>query len=419
MKRYCKNIDITDTAFIESCIYECLDGKWERAEVHRVLSLYGEQSRRKVCRICSLVNYRFKTKDGYAFDYDTRKAAIIEQLGDNISRLAKEISDNLKNKNVKLPPILHKTIVDAHSGKVRDIGRESIIHQIYDYIAVRGAQELFDKKIGIYQCASIPGRGQIYGKEAIEKWLRRSATTSKYAVKADVRKCYPSIDQNRLIELLKRDIKNELLLWLMELLIKQFDKGLSIGSYLSQYLCNYYLSYAYHYATEQLAVTKKRRGQNRRIRLVEHVLFYMDDILFLGSNKRHLKQGFEMFRQYMAEFLKLELKDSWRLFRVQYYDKDGKAHGDIIDMMGYRIGRKYTTIRKRIFRRLRRKVLRIERCAKGGGIIPLRLARGASSLYGWLENSNSHKFICEHKDAFKEANKVISKSSKKGADSIC
>lgn len=418
MKRYCKGVDITDVGFIEACIYECLDGKWERVEVHKLLSKYGEQSRGEVCRICSAKSYRHNTGDGYAIDYSLRRTAMAERLGGNIKSLAAEISVNIKNRTLELSHVQHKIIIDGHSGKERDIGRESMIHQIYDYIAVRGAQELFDKKIGVYQCASIPGRGQIYGKRAIEKWLRRLPKTTKYAVKADVKKCYPSIDQERLIELLNRDIKNESLLWLMEILIKQFDSGLSIGSYLSQYLCNYYLSYAYHYAAEQLAITKTRRGQTKRVRLADHVLFYMDDILLLGGNKRQLRQGFEMLRQYMADFLELELKDSWRLFRVQYYDKDGKTHGDVIDMMGYRIGRRCTTVRKRIFRGLRRKVLRVERYMADGEENPLRLARQVSSLYGWLKNSDSYNFICRHKGAFKAANNTISIRAK-GADNIC
>ena len=418
MKRYCKNVDITDIGFIEACIYECLDGKWERVEVHKLLAEYGAQSRGEVCRICCSSSYQYHTNAGYAIDYSLRRTAISELLGDNIKALAAEISINIKNQSVELPHIQHKIIVDGHSGKERDIGRESMIHQIYDYIAVRGAQELFDKKIGVYQCASVPGRGQIYGKRAIEKWLRQSPKTTKYAVKADVKKCYPSIDQKRLIELLNRDIKNEHLLWLMEFLINQFDSGLSIGSYLSQYLCNYYLSYAYHYATEQMAITKTRRGRERRARLADHVLFYMDDILLLGSNKRQLWQGFEMLRQYMADFLKLRLKDNWKLFRVQYYDKYGNAHGDVIDMMGYRIGRRYTTVRKRIFLRLRRKVLRAEQYIESGEDMPLRLAREVSSLYGWLKNSDSYNFICNHKSAFKAANDTISTKSK-GVDSLC
>ena len=396
MKRYCKNIDITDKEFIKGCIYECLDGKWRRSEVHKLLAKYGSQSRSQIYRICTTTNTEI----------------IKQELSENIVMLANEISISLKNHAVDLPDIQYKTIIDGNSGKERSIGRESMIHQIYDYIAVRGAQELFDKKIGVYQCASIPGRGQIYGKKAIERWIRRSVSTTKYAIKADIKKCYPSIDQECLIGFLRRDIKNDTLLWLMEYLISQFETGLSIGSYLSQYLCNYYLSYAYHYATEQLAITKIRRSKTQRIRLVNHVLFYMDDILLLGGNKKHLKQGFEMFNKYVKECLKLEIKDSWKIFRVQYYDKDGKSHGDIIDMMGYRIGRRYTTVRKKIFRKLRRKILKIEKYTKRGKEAPIELARGASSFYGWLVNSDSYNFVNAHKNAFAVANNIISDTAR-------
>ena len=396
MKRCCKNVDITDIAFIRDCIYRCLDGKWERTDVHKTLAEFSDLTRSEIRNICRAKNYRHKTARGYAIDYQRRKRMIINRLDTTIQTMASQISHDIKTRTVQLPPIQYKTIIDNNSGKQREIGRESIIHQIYDYVGVHGAMELFDRKIGTYQCASISDRGQVYGKTAIEKWLRTSPKTTKYAVKADVEKCYPNIDHERLIYLLRRDIKNEQLLWLIEFLINQFDRGLSIGSYLSQYLCNYYLSYAYHYVAEQLAITKTRRGKSKRVRLVNHVIFYMDDILLLGGNKRHLRQGFEMLKQYMADFLKLQLKDNWRLFRVQYYDRDGRAHGDIIDMMGYRIGRKYTTIRKRIFKRLRHNVIMAERHIKRNSAVPRHIRDGICGQYGWLVHSDSYGFVCNH-----------------------
>lgn len=57
----------------------------------------------------------------------------------------------------------------------------------------------------------------------------------RYAGQCDISKCYPSIDRYKLMEFLRKYIKNEPLLELIEMLIMTFDTGLSIGSYLSQY----------------------------------------------------------------------------------------------------------------------------------------------------------------------------------------
>ena len=106
-------------------------------------------------------------------------------------------------------------------------------------------------------------------------------------MKLDVKKCFESIDHEMLMNFLKRHVKNEKLLYLIQTLIDSFEKGLSIGSYLSQYLCNLYMSILYHHIMENLY--KTRRG--KRVSLVRHCLIYMDDILMTGSQKRDLKRA--------------------------------------------------------------------------------------------------------------------------------
>lgn len=392
MKRYCKNKDITDIKVITQCIYDCFVGKWYRAETAQLIAQQG------------LLSYK-------AAKYLGRKGDK-EELKASIDRLAQSIQVNIINRTVSFPPIITRKMQDANSGKLRKIGREKMLQQIYDYIAVYGIEELCRKKLGYSQCACMPGRGQIYGKRIIEKWLKHDLSGTKYCIKCDIQKCYPSINHDILLKFLRRDIKNNNLIWLLETLIKTHGTGLSIGSYLSQYLCNYLLSYAYHYATEQLAITKTRRGQTKRVRLVNHVLFYMDDIMFLGGNKRHLKQAFEMFREYARSVLGLTIKPNWRLFRVQYKDHNGRIHGGIIDIMGFKIGRYNTTLRRRIFIRARRKILKIRKAIRKRQKIPLKLAAGAVALYGWFKHCNCYKFRRKYNSIIKIARKVISRAAK-------
>lgn len=388
MKRYCKNIDITDINIIKKCIYDCLDGKWRRKSVANLLSKHSDIPAKHIIEII------------LSKDYD--------KLSESIDNLAKSISQNIILRRLELPPIQWFTIEDSCTGKIRDIGKESILHQIYNYIAVYGIKDMCTAKIGYSQCACVPERGQVYGKNIIEKWLRKDIAGTKYCLKMDIKKCYPSIDKNRLLSFLKRDIKNDTLLWLLEKLIDMFDKGLSIGSYLSQWLCNYYLSYAYHYAVEQLAVEKTRRGVTKRTRLVNHVLFYMDDIIFLGGNKRDLMKAFNLFSTYLDKVLGLTIKSSWRLFRVQYTDKYGKSHGSPIDIMGFKFYRDHTTVRRRTFFKFRRKILIIEKCIRYKEAINKHLAENTVSLYGWLKNCDCYKFLHNHREAVGIARKAVS-----------
>lgn len=90
--------------------------------------------------------------------------------------------------------------------KERNLEIESYEHQIFDHLADLGLQELFEKKFGTWQCASIKGRGQLYTKKGVEKWIRTDPQGTKVAIQCDVRKCYQNIDIDVLIAMLERDI---------------------------------------------------------------------------------------------------------------------------------------------------------------------------------------------------------------------
>lgn len=134
--------------------------------------------------------------------------------------------------------------------------------------------------------AVILGRGQVYGKKVLEKWIRKDPHGTKYYDKMDVRHCFQSISLRTVQKLLDRDIhKNPTLIWFVIALIATYEEGLSIGSFLSQWLCNYVMSYSYHYASEKLC--KVRRGKPQR--LISHILMFMDDVYITSSSKRDLK----------------------------------------------------------------------------------------------------------------------------------
>ena len=377
MRRYCRNVDITDINFIVRCIYLWLDDKKKRRDVQHFLASY------------SGIPYRIVREAIACEDYSFIPLAI--------ERIAEDVKERIISKDLRIPPVKFRDRYDEGSRKWRRIGRQSPIHQIYDYIAVEGSMEMFRAKIGTYQMASIPGRGQEKGVKAILKWLRTDEKHTRYYVQADIRKCYPSVDHDRIKRMFARDVKNAQLLFLICSLIDTFPEGLSIGSYFSQYACNYYLSYAYHYAAEQLfKVRKKRNGTVERVRLAYHILFYMDDILLLGPSKKDLETGIHALGEYLLDDLHLELKPEWRLLEIDYVGKDRKHHGHCIDMMGYRIYRDHISIRRRTFRNIRRSIIRAESRIAKGQEIPLSLARTIMARAGKIDNSDSFRFSKKH-----------------------
>ena len=422
MKRYCKNIRL-DKDWIMACMLECFSDKWKRRDVAGFLAGYQTGQPLSVKAVSRLIQ---------------EKRSNVDPL---LERAAEDLAREIKERDVHFPEIHYSMRYDGNSGKLREIGVESIKQQIYNYVAVNALKELFERKIGKYQCASVQGRGQVYGKNAIERWIRKNPDKTRAGAKADVRHCYPSINTRKLMRFLRKQVKNDDLLYLVETLIASYKQGLSIGSYLSQWLCNYYLSFAYHYAQQKLFKVQKRRGQEKRTRLFYKIIFYMDDILILGPRKVDDKMGilaeagvtgqaaaqavsrilnqeikcaqaagltvlycigekseeqarflFIMLIRFFREELGLEIKPNWKLFQVDYIGKDGKHHGDCIDMMGYKIYRDRTEVRRSIFLRARRAYLRLRKQVQRRMEIALDLAYRCISYYGWFKNSDSNHF---------------------------
>lgn len=241
---------------------------------------------------------------------------------------------------------------------------------------------MLEVKIGVFQCASLPGKGQSYGKKYIEKWIHEDSIT--YWVKGDIKQCFPSIPMDKLKALLARDVKNNTLVWLACELLDMFKMGLSIGSYLSQYLSNYYLSYAYHYASEQLfKIRRTKKNGNVRVRLINHVLFYMDDFLLTGTSKKDLTRGMKLLIKYINDFLGLEVKTDWKVCKL--------SHTEPIDMMGFVFRKDRTTIRAKIFLKTRRKYLKAQKTINKGLYISEKLAHQCISAYGWYKNTCSYR----------------------------
>lgn len=205
-----------------------------------------------------------------------------------------------------------------------------------------------------YSC--IKGRGIHLAAKRITHALRDVEGT-KYCLKIDVRKFYPSIDHDILKDLLRRKFKDRQLLWLLYEIIDSAD-GVPIGNYLSQFFSNFYLTPFDHWLKEVVKVGPYFR--------------YMDDMAILGSNKNELHGILALIREYLEVHLKLEIKDNYQVFPV---DSRG------LDMVGYVFFHDHVLLRKSIKQNFARKVAK--------GISRESLA----GFMGWAKHCNSKHLV--------------------------
>ena len=150
----------------------------------------------------------------------------------------------------------------------------------------------------------------------------------------------------------------------------------------------------------------KSRG-GRRVNLVKRVLFYMDDILLIGTNAKNLHAAAKMVAIKAAE-MGLTIKNGWRVFKIA--DKKGSP-GSFIDMMGFRFYKNCTTIRRRVFRRLRKSFLRAWKRRKQ---LSVHAAQRCVAYFGFTQHTNSFTFCRKYHvyEIIKIAKEVISRASK-------
>ncbi len=256
----------------------------------------------------------------------------------------------LKNKEYKTSEY---TVFKLFDGKEREIYRlpyypDRITHHALMNILEPIFVSCFTKDT--YSC--IKKRGIHAAANAVKMALNDLQGT-KYCLKLDIKKFYPSINHDILKQLLHKKIKDKDLLWLLDDIIDS-SEGVPIGNYLSQYFANFYLSYFDHWIKE----TKQ----------VKYYFRYCDDIVILSDNTEYLHNLLNDIREYLDKELKLSIKSNYQIFKI------GNRS---IDFVGYCFRHTHILLRKSIKKRFIKMIKYNDN------------EKSRASYYGWLLWCNS------------------------------
>lgn len=287
-------------------------------------------------------------------------------LGDNKDKYISEIQNLLIEGNY-VPAIPEETRrFEPRSQKWRTISKVPVFpDQIIHHALMQVTIPLLKRGMDCYCSANVKGRGNHYAKQAVEKFVRKDIKNTKYCLKMDIKQFYPSIRQDLMKKKLRRIIKDAKVIEIFDKIIDSGKSGLPIGLYTSQWLANFYLQSLDHFIKEKLHAS--------------YMVRFADDIVILGSNKRKLRRS----KQAIDEFFELQIKPSWRLFKV---DKDSA-----IDFVGFKIYRFKTAIRKRIWLPIRRTILKIINSLSRRIAPKEALIRRFFSYYGYIKHSNHYR----------------------------
>lgn len=402
MKTYCKPsvINIEDTEQNLPAVQKCFDGKLKRNDFQRVLIRTGRISKGEIAQA--------------RLDHDKTK------VNAAIKEVTERLTQRIRDRNLQIPPIRQFQRRDGLTHKLRDICQESPDQQIMEYMAVEALMPMFKAKLLHHQYGSIPTRGQVGGKRQIERILRRKCE-NKDAVKCDAKKAYPSVTVECSMNLLRRDIgKNKILLWFIGAVMENYPGGhLCIGGYLPAWLFNYVMSYVLRYL---MHLESTRRGIKHR--LVQNVVCFADDFTMFG-NFSQIKKAVKKTSRWSKSTLGLNIKNAWQIYHLASFEeeklqrakreKGSRKRTQGVDMMGYVVYRTYTIIRGRIFKRIRRQMIRAAEDLKSRGFIPWWRACRLAAYKGWIKHSNSLNFMEKYNgyEIFKQAARSVSLHGRK------
>jgi retron-type reverse transcriptase len=247
--------------------------------------------------------------------------------------------------------------------------RDRVVH----HALVRMMEPIFDRRFLFQSYACRMGKGTHRALRQFTDWAR----SSRYVLKMDIAKFFPSLDHAVLKERIRRTIKDPQVLWLCELIIDGSNEqeevvqhfpgddlftpvtrrhGIPIGNLTSQFFANVYLDALDHFVKEQLRV-------KRYLRYVDDFCCFADDKLLLTEVRAAIA----------AFLLGLRLRLNEGKSRIRQV-KEG------VEFLGFVVFPTHLRLNQTAVRRQRRRLRRLQRAYASGA---LRWAEVAASLRAW------------------------------------
>jgi len=275
-------------------------------------------------------------------------------LEENLINLQEEISNKTYKNGI------YKTfyIYEPKKRKIMALPfRDRVIHH-----ALCNIIEPILEKIFFYDnYACRIGKGAHAGTDRLTHFLRETKRKypEVYCLKCDIKNYFGSIDHNILLNFIRRKIKCQNTMQLIEDIINSTDgiKGIPIGNLTSQLFANLYLNELDYFIKHNLKI--------------KYYIRYMDDWIILSQDKKYLWDILKQTEIFLQENLFLELNNKTSIFPV--------SQG--IDFLGYRIWATHRLLRKSSKNRMKRKLKRYQILYKENKI---NLNKIISSLASWL-----------------------------------
>lgn len=264
--------------------------------------------------------------------------------------------------------------------KQRHIHKAEVRDRVLHHAIFSALNPIFEPTFIPHSFSCRINKGTHKGVSALDNFIRKTSqnySTPCYILKCDVRKFFGTVDHKIIMSILKKRIKDENAIWLIEEIINSFsseqsdlfaEKGLPIGNLTSQLFANIYLN-----ELDQFIKNKLR---------IKYYARYTDDFVIIAKNRKELENILFEINSFLKEKLSLELHPKKIVIR---------KYSQGIDFLGYVVLPHYwllrTKTKKRIFKKLKIRVAQYQ----AGGIDKNSLDQSMQSYLGVLSHADTYR----------------------------
>jgi len=259
--------------------------------------------------------------------------------------------------------------------------------RVVQWAIYRVLNPIYNKTFIEHSYACRIGKGTHKAAEKLQYWIRKVSRKSGrwYYLKLDISKYFYRVDHEVLIKILKRKIKDNNLMWLLELIIKSEEtkfglplngepgecarirnKGIPIGNLTSQLFANIYMNELDKFAKHTLKI--------------KHYIRYMDDIIILEDNKKYLHYIKSEIESYLNNELKLHLNNKTAIRPITLG----------IEFVGYKLWPTHAKLKKKTALKIKRRLKYLKKAFNRKEINFSNVNATVQSYMGILKHCNSY-----------------------------
>ncbi|OHA83790.1 MAG: hypothetical protein A2937_01825 [Candidatus Yonathbacteria bacterium RIFCSPLOWO2_01_FULL_47_33b] len=216
----------------------------------------------------------------------------------DVDMFARTLSDNLWQLHFDL-----KNSTYAHGGyheyticdpKKRTIHKASVRDRVVHRLVYNALYRYFDKRFIHDSHSSRKGKGTHRARDRFRLFAQKVSknyTKQCFVLKFDIQKCFASIDQTTLLEILKKHIADDEVYDIVAIIIGSFKCGLPLGNLTSQLFINVYLHELDWFCKHTIRA--------------KYYLRYADDVVIVSDDEDELDVAYRIIADFLLSKLYL------------------------------------------------------------------------------------------------------------------